>query len=587
MRVHLFEGVSSPSCANYALRRTGEDNAADFSSEVVSIINHNFYVDDCLMSMASERDAIQIVKNVTALCDKGGFSLQKWITNSRAVLMTIPDDIRATEVKQLDLDTDQLPVERALGLQWCAESDKFMFRTLVKERPQTRRGILSVVSSLFDPLGFLAPFSMSAKLMLQELCRRNLKWDEQIPSLFAKHWSDWLSDLQRIKDFKVDRCLKPTVFGTSVAVQLHHFSDASEVGYGTASYLRLTEGEKVHVSFLVGKARVAPLKQITIPRLELTAAVLAVRVDAMLQKELLWQLEKSVFWTDSTTVLKYICSESRRFHTFVANRISVIREATDVAQWRYVGSKVNPADAASRGLKAEEFLSHQRWIEGPEFLYLPEEQWPVLDIKSAVVPADDSEVKREPAVNAIVKHPQSSTDRLINYFSSWRKLKISVAWFLELKRVLLLLSQKRREFEEMERDKDPGAMISIQQKLKRFKATFGGTVLTPENYDEAEKAIIHFVQSHKFKSEIASLKNGSENVSKDSALYRLGPILEDGILRVGGRLRKAALPSETKHPVILSKDLHVSQLILRHIHVQLGHAGRNHVAQTSTEILDD
>lgn len=106
-----------------------------------------------------------------------------------------------------------------------------------------------------------------------------------------------------------------------MTAQIHHFSDASQAVYGTVSYLRLEDVDKVHVSFLVGNANVAPLKQITIPRLELTAAVLAVQVDAMLQKELQWKLERSMFWTDSTTVLKYICSETGRFHTVVANSL--------------------------------------------------------------------------------------------------------------------------------------------------------------------------------------------------------------------------------------------------------------------------
>ncbi|XP_061573965.1 uncharacterized protein LOC133440659 [Cololabis saira] len=254
------------------------------------------------------------------------------------------------------------------------EQDDGKVWTSVQERQQTRRGILSVVSSLYDPLGFLAPFTMSAKLMLQELCRRNLMWDEQIPPSFSKQWSDWLSDLQKMSAFTVERCIKPHDFGTFVTAQIHHFSDASQVGYGTVSYLRVEDGDKVHVGFLVGKARVAPLKQITIPRLELTAAVLAVRVDAMLRKELQWQVERSMFWTDSTTVLKYICNETRRFHTFVANRVSVIREATDVGQWKYVSTKINPADEASRGLTAEELLTNGRWIKGPEFLRLSEKE---------------------------------------------------------------------------------------------------------------------------------------------------------------------------------------------------------------------
>ena len=283
-----------------------------------------------------------------------------------------------------------------------------------------------------------------------------------------------------------------------------------------------------------------------------------------------------MFWTDSTTVLKYICNETRRFHTFVANRVSVIREATNGDQWKYVNTKVNPADEASRGMRAEEFLTRSRWIKGPEFLYLPEKEWPVADVDPAVIPADDPEVKRETKVNTIVKYADNATNHFINYFSSWRKLKVSVAWFLQLKRVLSLLSQKRKELKAAESDEDARIKRSVEQKLQSFKATLVGKNLTPQDYDEAEKAIICFVQKQRFAGEITLLK-GDSNVSKDSPLYKLDPILEDGIIRVGGRLHKSALPSETKHPVILSKDLHVSQLIIRHIHQQLGHAGRNHM----------
>ena len=321
MKVHLFGAVSSPSCANYALRRTADDNAEHFPHEVVNTVKCNFYVDDCLKSVASEEVAVQVVKDVTALCHKGGFNLSKWISNSRTVLLSIAEDCRAKEVMELDLDVDQLPMERALGLQWCIETDKFKFRTSVQEQPQTRRGILSVVSSLYDPLGFLSPLTIPAKLLLQELCRRSLGWDEAIPHSLSKKWFEWLEDLQKVAEFNVDRCMKPRDFGDPATAQLHHFSDASQVGYGTVSYLRLEKDDSVQVSFLLGKARVAPLKQTTIPRLELTAAVLAVRFDKMLQKELQLKLEKSVFWTDSTTVLKYICNETRRFQTFVANSL--------------------------------------------------------------------------------------------------------------------------------------------------------------------------------------------------------------------------------------------------------------------------
>jgi len=226
------------------------------------------------------------------------------------------------------LDQDNLPVETALGLSWCAESDTFTFKPAVEKRPHTRRGILSIVSSIYDPLGFLSPLTLLPKMLLQEMCRKNMSWDDPVPLTFSQQWTEWLMDLEKVVEFKVDRCFKPKDFGAHIHAQLHHFADASDHGYGTVSYLRLENQDKgTHLAFMLGKARVAPLKQTTIPRLELTAAVLAVKIDNMLRKELSLQLEESCFWTDSQTVLKYINNETKRFHTFVANRVASIREA--------------------------------------------------------------------------------------------------------------------------------------------------------------------------------------------------------------------------------------------------------------------
>ena len=138
-----------------------------------------------------------------------------------------------------------------------------------------------------------------------------------------------------MESYKVERCIKPKNVSDIATAQLHNFCDASERGYGVVTYLRLTSSDDVvHTAFLFGKARVAPLKRMTIPRLELTAAMLAVKIDRMLKTELQIPLTASTFWTDSTSVLKFIKSDTQRFHTFVANRVGVIRESTEVAQWR-------------------------------------------------------------------------------------------------------------------------------------------------------------------------------------------------------------------------------------------------------------
>ncbi len=169
----------------------------------------------------------------------------------------------------------------------------FNFKTVCKARMPTRRGILSVISSVYDPLGYLAPLTLPVKFILQELCRTNHGWDDEIPKVLEQRWIEWITDLDQLSTFSVDRCLKPNDFGQPVSAQLHHFSDASGSGYGSVTYLRLLNSNNVvHVSFLLGKARVAPLKPVTIPRLELTAAVLAIRVDKMLREQL--QLQRKI-----------------------------------------------------------------------------------------------------------------------------------------------------------------------------------------------------------------------------------------------------------------------------------------------------
>ncbi len=351
MVVHLFGATSSPSCASYALRRTAEDARHEVPQELVDTVLHNFYVDDYLNSVSTETHAIVLAEQLRNLCSRGGFRLIKWISNSRAVLSSIPIEDRAKEVKYLDLSQY---LERALGVQWSTETDMFTFKVQIQAKQSTRRGILSVVSSIYDPLGFLAPVILPAKQLLRNLCKDKKGWDEEIQDDQEQKWCNWLLDLQQLSKFTVPRCIKPANFGSTKLAQLHHFADANETGYGTVTYI-LTKNDKgdKHCSFLMAKSRVAPLKQITIPRMELIAAVVAVKIDKMMRQELRLNLEESVFWMDSMTVLKYIENQNTRFKTFVANHLAVIQESTTANQWRYVNTLLNPADNASRGMRAE------------------------------------------------------------------------------------------------------------------------------------------------------------------------------------------------------------------------------------------
>ena len=357
MTVHLFGATSSPGCANFALKSTANDYENEFGPAAANFLRNDFYVDDGLKSVPSVSEAVELVANVKQMCSKGGFRLHKFVSNRKEVIRRIPESDRADGVKTLDLDLDSLPLERALGVQWCVETDCFQFTIVLQDKPYTRRGILSTVSSIFDPLGFVAPLLLEGKSILQELCRLDVGWDDPIPEDVKVRWTKWKAELLQLRRISIPRCYKPENFGRVVRTKLHHFSDASVKGYGQCSYLRLIdENQRIHCSFVMGKSRVAPLKPVTIPRLELTAAVCSVKISQQLRQELQHQIDQEYFWTDSQVVLGYISNESRRFHVFVANRVQDIQDNTSTEQLKYIESKLNPADEASRGMKAQELL---------------------------------------------------------------------------------------------------------------------------------------------------------------------------------------------------------------------------------------
>ena len=279
MTVHLFGATTSPSCANFALKQAANDFEGEYGREAANFIRNDFYVDDGLKSVPTVTSAIELVNNVKAMCHQGGFNPQKFILNNKDVIKCIPDSDRAEGVKEIDLDLDTLPLERTLGVQWCIESDSFKFSVVLQDKPCRRRGILSTISSICDPIGFVAPLMLQGKSILQELCNLQLGWDNPILEGAKMRWEKWRAEVMKLQSITIPRYYKPKDFSEVVQTELHHFSDASVRGYGQCSYLRLVDDtNKVHCAFLMGKSRVAPLKPITIPRLELTAAVTSVRI---------------------------------------------------------------------------------------------------------------------------------------------------------------------------------------------------------------------------------------------------------------------------------------------------------------------
>ena len=415
-------------------------------------------------------------------------------------------------------------------------------------KAETRRGVLSFIASVYDPLGLVAPVVLPAKGMLQELCRKNYGWDETLPSEMNKKWQSWQNEFQLLTTTEIPRCYKPLGFKEIKSAELHHFTDASIDGYGTASYLRLEDSDgKVHCSLVMGKSRVASLKTVTVPRLELTAATLAVKVDKQIREELDLPINRVVFWTDSTIVLRYIRNTSKRFQTFVANRLQTIHDASSPSQWRHVPTKLNPADLASRGIKMgnkeQGKQDMQFWLKGPKFLWREYQSWPEQPIDLPDVDDTDREVKRiradVGAIQASAGSVPECVSRLIHRPSCWYRLRKSVAWLLRFKKYLSCRSGRVPDFV-----------------LRRGP-------LTVEEIDRAADELVKITQRD------ASINNQSIK----GRYAKLNPVICEDIVRVGGYLNNSTLPEESKHPVILPYDHHVTKLIVRYYHINQGHAG--------------
>ncbi|MEE9353165.1 MAG: hypothetical protein V3U94_01940, partial [Candidatus Thorarchaeota archaeon] len=430
------------------------------------------------------------------------------------------------------------PMERALGIQWCVESDRFKFLLVLKDTPLTRRGILSTIASLYDPLGFVAPFVLNGKHILQEMCKHGSSWDEPLADDLRPRWEHWRNDLVGLGELDIPRCYQAPGFGMAKKVELHHFSDASSSGYGQCSYIRLVDDKNtVHCSLVIGKSRVAPLKVTTIPRLELTAAVVSAKVSRVLVEELEYDHVQYYFWTDSKIVLGYIRNEARRFHTFVSNRVQRIHDCTDSSQWRHISTNDNPADYASRGLTASE-LRNSNWFLGPPFLW--EQEITVKEETTCEVRIGDPELRKVRPLATKTSERFSLLNRL-SRFSDWSKAIRAIA------------------------------------RLRRLvqRTNPGGCLTTVEERRDAELFIIKEMQLDVYSEEIETICQNKSELNSTNRLRGLSPFIdESGILRVGGRLQSSSLSFQEKHPIIMPHDNHVTNMVIAYHHAKVQHQGR-------------
>ena len=528
MKSHLFGGIWSPSCANFALKKVGEEFSSEYGEEIAEILTHNFYVDDCLYSSDYPEATVTAATQVKELLARRGFNLTKYVSPSREVMRRIPEKDWGKSLQNLDLDSETLPTEKALGMLWNLDTDGLGFDIQKKETPETKRGVLSSLSAVYDPLGYISPVILPARRIFQQMCREEKGWDEPMNPATLEKWAQWKDSLALLNDFSLPRCIKQSAARIKEA-EIHHFSDASEKAYGAVSYLRMIlDDDTISTGIIMAKSRLAPIKGSTIPRLELAGALEAVRLDKILRRELTIELKPSKFWTDSQIVLWYLNSPNRRFQTYVSNRVAKIVEHTELKQWRYVPTGENPGDDCSRGLAARDLIKNHRWLYGPSFLQKDEDEWP--EQPTLTNPELESQAELKCAKDALAGAQEiDHTNRLLCYYSSWWKLKRAVVWY--------------RKFQQFLQGKEAQAAIPI----------------SVDEMKDAETAILQHVQK--------SLPE------KGDQLKKLSPITDNGLKRVGGRLANSSFTQDTMHPIILPSTHHVSELITRDSHDITGHAG--------------
>ena len=366
---HIFGAKDSPTCANYALQRTARDNAKEYPVAANAVLE-NFYMDDYLDSMESPERAIIRSKELVHLLHLGGFKLTKFVSNVPDLADRIDGSAQSTEPKVIVSSKEESM--HVLGLKWDHNND-----TLVVSRGTnskitkslTQRLVLSLVSKVYDPIGLVAPFTVGARLILKDIWRVNgQSWDDELPKDTVDRFLAWCIALPRLAEITIPRSY---FSGPFQHLELHMFGDSSQDVFSAVGFLRAQvtchSGEIItELAFVLGKARVAPMKVMTVPKLELQAALLAARLKREICRALTVTVDKVFMWTDSTIVLQWINSTNKH-PIFIANRVSEILENTSVDQWNRVATCDNPADAGTRGMSAE-VLQSSSWVRGPDFL---------------------------------------------------------------------------------------------------------------------------------------------------------------------------------------------------------------------------
>ncbi|XP_030584685.1 uncharacterized protein LOC115779925 [Archocentrus centrarchus] len=467
----------------------------------VQLITESLYVDDFVASVRDIEEALSVTTEAKKIMAAAGMDLCKWMTNSPA----LKERWRKTVIGPIEEPDAHGTVLKVLGLVWRTQTDDFVFdlRPLLEKLTisGTKRNVLQHAASIFDPLGFLTPFTIRVKCLLQEMWERGLSWDEKLPPDLNGQWRNWRSELPLIHQIAIPRWYGERNEQSDKTLTLHVFCDASEKAYSAVAYLQWEGEDRKMASLVASKSRVAPLKKLSLPHLELMGALIGARLGRNLINLLKMELCQLHLWTDSMIVLHWIRSSAHKWKQFVANRVVEIQSLTDPAAWSHCKGKENPADLPTRGLSVTSLSQSQLWWRGPAFLTSSESE------------AD-------------------CADQSVNDNSAEEELEVS-------EQVTVHLSTENNKAVEavldLQRYSKLKTVLRVTAWLKRFTdntrlATKRKGELTAEELFQPEKYWIKLTQHQDFSQELNLMKDG-KSTNKDSKIRELRPFFdEDGLM---------------------------------------------------------
>ena len=515
------------------LSATLQHHLNSYNSSVSQDIKRNLYVDNIISGCQSEEGVLHYYTESRAIMSDAKFNLRSWASNSSKLQKQAQSD------GTLDSDT----TVNLLGLKWntCTDTLSLIQRQIKHDAtsPVTKRSTLQASSKLYDPLGWLSPITVRAKLLIQELWRKQVSWDEPLNDDFNSKWCQIATDIEEAAKTVMTR--RYSVMSMDQCVYLHVFADASMKAYGAVAYLQNAE----RVDFIMAKSRVSPLKDTTLPRLELRAAVTAAHLAKFIVSALQFQLSdiRVRLWSDSRIALHWIFS-TKQLKPFVANRVEEICSLFPTSVWGYCHTTDNAADLLTRGITPTQLQLSSLWFRGPAWL-TSEPEWPKWSPASILHVTTDEKVE---STNPVTEKTTANNPGVhqcinINRYSKLTKLYRVTAY------VLRFINNSK----------------GTSAKLTR--------PLTAVELNHAQKLQVKSIQQEIYPDELSNLQSKSPRLPlvRQLQLY----LNKEGIMCCGGRIHNAPISDSTKFPYLLPKKHRLTELIVRDTHERHLHTGTN------------